>query len=93
MNEVIYSTKDECLKAIQTLKAIGMEPLPWMLAQLKAFEDAENAENAKEDSICKKVFMYGIATCVVIAVCVLLFASIGFVVFFLPLLAGVFAKK
>ena len=44
MNEVIYSTKDECLKAIATLKAIGMEPLPWMLDQLKAFEDAETAK-------------------------------------------------
>jgi len=44
MNEVIYSTKEECLKAIATLKAIGMEPLPWMLGQLKAFEDAETAK-------------------------------------------------
>ena len=44
MNEVIYSTKDECLKAIATLKAIGIEPLPWMLDQLKAFEDAETAK-------------------------------------------------
>lgn len=43
MNEVIYSTKEECIKAIETLKAIGMEPLPWMLSQLKAFEDAETA--------------------------------------------------
>lgn len=44
MNEIIYSTKEECLKAIETLKAIGMEPLPWMLSQLKAFEDAETAK-------------------------------------------------
>ena len=50
MNEVIYSTKDECLKAIQTLKAIGMEPLPWMLAQLKAFEDAEKAKAVVKNS-------------------------------------------
>lgn len=44
MNEVIYSTKEECIKAIETLKAIGMEPLPWMLSQLKAFEDAETVK-------------------------------------------------
>ena len=44
MKEVIYSTKEECLKAIETLKAIGMEPLPWMISQLKAFEDAETAK-------------------------------------------------
>ena len=44
MNEVIYSTKEECIKAIETLKAIGMDPLPWMLSQLKAFEDAETAK-------------------------------------------------
>lgn len=44
MNEVIYSTKEECLKAIETLKAIGMEPLPWMVRQLKAFEDAETTK-------------------------------------------------
>lgn len=44
MNEVTYSTKEECLKAIETLKAIGMEPRPWMLSQLKAFEDAEIAK-------------------------------------------------
>jgi len=44
MNEVIYSTKEECLKAIATLKAIGMDPLPWMVSQLKAFEDAETAK-------------------------------------------------
>ena len=44
MNEVKYSTKEECIKAIATLKAIGMEPLPWMLSQLKAFEDAEAAK-------------------------------------------------
>lgn len=44
MNKVIYSTKEECLKAIETLKAIGMEPLPWMVSQLKAFEEAEAAK-------------------------------------------------
>lgn len=44
MNEVIYSTKEECIKAIETLKAIGMDPLPWMLSQLKAFEDAETTK-------------------------------------------------
>lgn len=44
MNKVIYSTKEECLKAIETLKTIGMEPLPWMVSQLKAFEEAEVAK-------------------------------------------------
>ncbi len=45
MAEVIYKTKAECLKAIETLKVIGMEPLPWMLQQLAAFE-AKEAESA-----------------------------------------------
>lgn len=38
---VIYSTKEECLKAIETVKVMGMDPLPWMLAQLEAFEKEE----------------------------------------------------
>lgn len=50
MKEVIYSTKAECLKAIETLKAIGMEPLPWMLSQLKAFEEAEAAKAVVKNS-------------------------------------------
>lgn len=50
MNEVKYTTKDECLKAIETLKAIGMEPLPWMTAQLKAFDAAEAAKAVIKDS-------------------------------------------
>lgn len=46
-NEVIYKTKAACQDAIDTLKSIGMDPLPWQLKQLKAFEDAEVAkENA-----------------------------------------------
>lgn len=44
MAEVTYSTKEECLKAIETVKAIGAEPADWMLRQLKAFEDAEQAQ-------------------------------------------------
>ena len=40
-NEIIYKTKEECLAAINTLKAIGMEALPWQLSQLNAFEAAE----------------------------------------------------
>lgn len=50
MNEVIYSTKEECIKAIETLKAIGMDPLPWMLSQLKAFEDAETAKTVVKNT-------------------------------------------
>ncbi|MBO5466229.1 MAG: hypothetical protein J6A02_02155 [Prevotella sp.] len=50
MSNVIYATKDECLKAIATLKAIGMEPLPWMLEQLKAFENSEKEVPVVHDS-------------------------------------------
>lgn len=50
MSNVIYTTKDECLKAIATLKAVGMEPLPWMLEQLKAFEESEIQESVVNDS-------------------------------------------
>lgn len=38
---VTYSTKEECLKAIETLKVIGEDPRPWMLTQLEAFEKEE----------------------------------------------------
>ena len=38
---VTYTTKEECLKAIETVKVMGMDPLPWMLAQLEAFEKEE----------------------------------------------------
>ena len=38
---VTYSTKEECLKAIETVKVMGMDPLPWMLTQLEAFEKEE----------------------------------------------------
>ena len=31
MAEVIYNTKDECLKAIETVKAIGLDPFDWQL--------------------------------------------------------------
>lgn len=50
MNEIIYTTKEECLKAIETLKAIGMDPLPWMLAQLKAFEEEETTKSIIKNS-------------------------------------------
>lgn len=50
MTEVIYSTKDECLKAIETLKTIGMEPLPWMLNQLKTFENLEATKDTVKDT-------------------------------------------
>lgn len=42
MNMVIYTTKEECLKAIETVKVLGIKPSPWMLKQLKDFEKAEN---------------------------------------------------
>lgn len=42
--EVTYSTKEECLKAIETLRTVGLGPMPWMLSQLKAFEEAEAAK-------------------------------------------------
>lgn len=42
MSKVIYKTKDECLKAIQTVKALGIEPADWMKEQLKRFEEADN---------------------------------------------------
>lgn len=41
MAKVTYQTKEECLKAIQTVKALGMEPADWMLEQLKAFEQVD----------------------------------------------------
>lgn len=44
-SEVIYKTKAECQAAIDTLKLIGMDPLPFQLEQLKAFEDAEAAKD------------------------------------------------
>ena len=50
MNKVIYATKEECLKAIATLNAIGMEALPWMTEQLKAFEEAETSTEVVTDS-------------------------------------------
>lgn len=50
MNKVVYTTKEECLKAIETLKAIGMEPLPWMTEQLQAFEAAEASKSVIKNS-------------------------------------------
>lgn len=50
MNEVIYSTKEECIKAIETLKCIGLEPLPWMLDQLEKFEKAEKIKKVEYNS-------------------------------------------
>lgn len=47
---VIYKTKDECLKAIETLQVMGFEPADWMFEQLKAFEEAEKSNTAKDDS-------------------------------------------
>lgn len=38
MDKIIYATKDECLKAIETVKLFGKEPFPWMIEQLKAFK-------------------------------------------------------
>lgn len=50
MKEVQYSSKEACLQAIATVKAIGMEPLPWMLSQLEAFEAAEQNKAVVKDS-------------------------------------------
>lgn len=47
MAKVIYKTKDECVKAIQTVKALGMEPADWMLEQLKRFENEESNKIVK----------------------------------------------
>lgn len=47
MSEIIYNTKEECLKAIESFKAAGYEPMPWMLDQLKSFE--ESAANVVQD--------------------------------------------
>lgn len=44
MAEVIYKTKEECIKAIETVKAMGYEPADWMLKQLEAFENAEKTD-------------------------------------------------
>ena len=41
MEIVVYNTKEECLKAIATLKTIGLEPLQWQLDQLSLFEHSE----------------------------------------------------
>lgn len=43
MDIVKYTTKEECLKAIETLKIYNIEPFPWIIEQLKAFEKAEKA--------------------------------------------------
>lgn len=50
MAEVKYNTKEECLKAIATLKSIGKDPLPWMTAQLKAFQAAEASKALVKNS-------------------------------------------
>ena len=50
MNEVKYSTKEECIKAIETLKVIGAKPLPWMLDQLEKFEEAEKNKKVAYNS-------------------------------------------
>lgn len=50
MKEVIYKTKEECIKAIETLNAIGIAPLPWMTKQLKSFEEAERTQPISKNS-------------------------------------------
>lgn len=50
MAKVIYKTKDECVKAIQTVKAIGMEPTDWMLEQLRRFEKEESNKIVKSET-------------------------------------------
>lgn len=50
MSEIIYNTKEECLSAIATVEAIGLEPFDWQLRQLRAFEEAERASVVATDS-------------------------------------------
>ena len=49
-NNIIYKTKEECLAAIETLKSIGMEPLPWQMEQLRFFEEDEKRRAVNPDS-------------------------------------------
>lgn len=60
MDGVIYSTKQECLKAIETLKAVGMEPQPWMLEQLQAYENAEKTTDTPIWNTLQANYPYGI---------------------------------
>jgi len=50
MGEITYNTKAECLKAIETVKALGMKPAAWMLKQLAALEKAEQLAALVQDS-------------------------------------------
>lgn len=47
MEKVKYKSKEACLQAIETLKAMGLEPPSWALSQLKSFNEAEKANKAK----------------------------------------------
>ena len=50
MNKVIYSTKEECLKAIATIEALGYEAASWMIDQLKTFEETEQSTQTTNES-------------------------------------------
>ena len=51
------------------------------------------SKTPKRKITTKTVFLWIIAAVIIIAVCIILFSLLGFAVFFLPLLAGAFAKK
>lgn len=50
MAKIIYANIEECLKAIQTVKALGMEPADWMLKQLERFKKGNTNKVIKSDA-------------------------------------------
>lgn len=56
-------------------------------------EEQDNKTEEKGRFSVAHLIRIVVAVCVFIGICVLLFSCIGVAVFFLPLLAGVFAKK
>lgn len=46
MKKVKYNTKEECLKAIETVESLGLQSPDWMIYQLKAFEKLESARSS-----------------------------------------------
>lgn len=51
MNKIVtYSTKEECWKAIETLKIIGAEIPSWLQEQFNAFEKPESAKATVKDT-------------------------------------------
>lgn len=50
-----YNTKEECQKAIDTVKAMGMEPAQWMLDQLNAFNEKANVLREIYPHLCREL--------------------------------------